>query len=66
MLIYARIILLLIVLTSIFSFFGGFYSLVTGSWLYGIMEILIGGLFIWLGYSNFTEASRCASGYHHW
>lgn len=58
MLIYARIILAIIILQSIMMIVGGVGMVVVFPPA-GIALVLIGGLFAYLAYSNFVEASQC-------
>jgi hypothetical protein len=58
MLIYARIILAIIILQSIMMIISGGMLTLSLPQL-GIPLVLIGGLFAYLAYSNFVEASQC-------
>jgi len=58
MLIYARIILVLMILSSVVNIVGG-AVMIMYSPVMGLMGIIMGGLFAWLSYTNYNEASTC-------
>lgn len=63
MLIYARIILAIILLASLVQILTGGYLASTGQITAGLFTLVWGGLFLWLSWSNFQEATNCAARY---
>jgi hypothetical protein len=60
MLIYARIILIIMILQSIGILMGGLLLIAGGSMI-GAVLIPIGGVLAYLAYSSFVEVSACAA-----
>lgn len=60
MLVYARILLIFIMISSCFQVIGGVVML-TVSPAIGIFLLIVGPIFAYLAYSNFVEASECAN-----
>jgi len=58
MLIYARIILALIILTSVLNIVGGVVMMMASP-VMGVMGLMMGALFAWLAYTNYKDASNC-------
>ncbi len=61
MLIYARLILALMLLSAAFQIVGGVLVFALGGIAPGIVMLLIGSLFAWLAYTNFMDAAACAA-----
>lgn len=60
MLVYARIILALMLLSAAFQVIGGVLVFAMGGIAPGLVMFLIGCLFAWLAYTNFQDATACA------
>lgn len=61
MLVYARIILALIILSCIMQILLSGIGIFAGAVLSGVFGLLFAGLFIWLAYTNFRDATECAN-----
>lgn len=60
MLIYARIILAVLILSAVLSGLGAFFGILFGNSA-SVVALLIAGVFFWLAYSNFNDATECAN-----
>jgi heme A synthase len=68
MLIYARLILVLILLSACFQIIGGTVVVLGGLgsasyavMLGGLMSLAVGGVFAWLAWTNYSDAANCAN-----
>ncbi len=60
MLIYARIILILILITSVLQVVGGVVMLKVDPSV-ALFSIAFSGLIVWLAYANYVDATKCAN-----
>ena len=61
MLIFARIVLVIILITYIIATIGGVGAILSGSPGAGIVVTAVGALFCWLAYTNIVDAIKCAA-----
>lgn len=60
MLIYARLILILILIVSVLQVVGGVMTFNTSPAV-NLTNILLSSLVVWLAYSNYVDAAECAN-----
>lgn len=61
MLIYARIILILIMLSAVISGFISLGMIAAGATSMGGVNLLFSGIIFWLAYTNYVDAGTCAA-----
>ena len=59
MLIYARILMILLLLTSIFGVIGSMYSMSQGSVFTGTFGFMWSALFVWIAWTSWDEMKTC-------
>lgn len=61
MLIFARVILAFMMLTAVITGILQVYMITQGFIVFSVIGLAITGLLLWLEYTNFVDASSCAS-----
>lgn len=60
MLIYARFVMIILLISSIFGLMGSMYSLSTGDMFTGTFGFLWSAFWAWIAWTSWNEMSMCA------
>ena len=61
MLIYARIIMIFLLITSLFGVMGSLYSMSQGSMFTGTFGFMWSALFVWIAWTSWSEMKDCVN-----